>query len=186
MYSPFHVEVFQVESANQQPSVETPLLDTDPGAMHADSHLEHVSYKPQTATSTPQEEEVQEAEEEQGDMPTFGEEDRCLSVFGELFGGLLSSVEVDFSDSPLGLTLGSVNRLLWPKTPETANILNKGVLLGRTGSDAAEDSLCVDLQQADIMTPAQVDTMPQNAETSLSDGYFPQVSTVTISATYHA
>ncbi|CAK6955178.1 interleukin-23 receptor [Scomber scombrus] len=186
MYPSFHVEVSQVESATQQrPSVETPLLDTGSGTMLADSHLEHVSYKPQIVTSTPLEEEVQEAEEEQRDTPAYGEEDRCSSVFGELFGGLLASVEVDFSDSPLGLTLSSVNCLLWPKTPETASVLNKGVLLGRTGSNVEEDSPSVDSQQAEITTADQGDAVPQCADTSLTDGYFPQVSADGINTSYH-
>ncbi|XP_053178337.1 interleukin-23 receptor [Scomber japonicus] len=179
MYPTFHVEV---ELATQQrPSVEMPLLDTGSGTMLADSHLEHVSYKPQIITSTPLEEEVQEAEEEQRDMPAFGEEDSCLSVFEDL----LSTVEVDFSDSPLGLTLSSVNCLLWPKTPETTSVLNKGVLLGRTGSNAEEDSRSMDSQQAEIMTPDQGGTVPQCAETSLTGGYFPQVSSVSINTTCH-
>lgn len=179
MYPTFHVEV---ELATQQrPSVETPLLDTGSGTMLADSDLEHVSYKPQIITSSPLEEEVQEAEEEQRDMPAFGEEDGCLSVFEDL----LSSVEVDFSDSPLGLTLSSVNCLLWPKTPETISVLNKGILLGRTGSNVEEDSRSMDSQQAEIMTPDQGGTVSQCAETSLTGGYFPQVSAVSINTTCH-
>ncbi|XP_042273490.1 interleukin-23 receptor [Thunnus maccoyii] len=185
VYPIVQVEASQVGSATQRPTVETPLLETNPKS--ADSQLEHVCYKPQTAASAPQEEEVKEAEEEQRDMPACREEDRCLNVFGELFGGLLSGVEVDFSDSPRGLTLGSVNHLLWPKPPETANVLNKGFLLGRRGaeSNVEVDSPSVDLQQAERMTPDQVDTClsQYTIETALTGDYFPQVSAVRINTT---
>ncbi|KAM7410256.1 hypothetical protein PAMA_001616 [Pampus argenteus] len=187
VYPIIHIKVSEVGSATQQPTVKTPLLETDPGTMLGDSQLEHINYKPQTATSAPQEEEVKEAEEDQTDAPACGEEDKCFSVFRGLFGGLLSSVEVDFSDSPLGPTLGSVNCLLWPKTPETASILDKGFLLGRkeTESNMEVVSPSVDVQQAEIMTPDHVDTClsQYTAETTLTGGYFPQESAVSINAT---
>lgn len=185
VYPTIQVEVFQVGSATQQPTVETPLLETSPGTMLADSQLEQFSYKPHIGTSAPQEEEVKEAEEEQGDLPACGEEGRCLSVYKGLFGGLLSSVEVDFSDSPLGPTLSSVNCLLWPKTPETASVLNKGFLLGMRGSNEEVDSPSVDLQQAEIMTPDQADIClsQYTVETILAGGYFPQVSAVSNNTT---
>ncbi|KAM7388492.1 hypothetical protein PAMP_024662 [Pampus punctatissimus] len=182
VYPIIHVKVSQVGSTTQQPTVKTPLLETDPRTMLGDIQLEHISYKPQTATSAPQEEE-EETEEDQRDAPACGEEDRCFSVFRGLFGGLLSSVEVDFSDSPLGPTLGSVNSLLWPKTPETASVLDKG-LLGRkeTESNVEVNSPSVDVQQAEIKTPDHVDTC-LSQYTVETGGYFPQVSAVSISAT---
>lgn len=136
---------------------------SDPGTM-----LEHVSYKPQIASLAPHEEEAMETEEEQREAPTSEEEDRCSSAFGGLLGGFLSSVEVDFSDTPLGLTLSSVNGLWWPKTPETTRALG------------TEDCPSLDLQQGEMMTPNTADTClsQYTLETTLTGGYFPQVAAV--------
>lgn len=176
MYPNIHVEIFQHESG--PPTAETPLLMSDLGTVVIDSQLEHVSYKPQIATSAQQEEEVKETEEEQRDVPTSGEEDGC--VFGGLLGGFQSSVEVDFTDPPLGLTLSSVSGLLWPKTPETTSVFNGGLLPGRAGTEnnVEADSASLDLQQGDIMTPDTADTCLPQYTVSLTGGYFPQAAAV--------
>lgn len=180
MYPNIHIEISQVGSG--QPPAEAPLLTADPGTMLVDSQLEHVSYKPQVGTLVSHGEEEMETDEEQRDVLTSGEEDRCSSVFGELLGGFLSTVEVDFSGLPLGLTLSSVNSLLWPKPPETTSVVNGGLSLGWSGTedDVKADSPSLDLQQGEITTCDTADTClsQYTVETTASDGYFPQVAAV--------
>ncbi|XP_022614909.1 interleukin-23 receptor-like [Seriola dumerili] len=173
MYPIIHVKVSQTGSG--QPMAETPLLASDTRTVLVDSQLDHVSYKPQIATLAPQGEEVKETEEEQRDIPASEKEDFCSSAFGGLLGGLLSSVEVDFSDSPLGPTLSSVGGLLWPKTPETS-VLNRGFLAEKRGTDSPS----LELEQSDIMTPDMADICLSQftIETTLIGGYFPQVTAV--------
>lgn len=167
MYPIIHLEISQVGSG--RPTAETSLLMSHPGTMLVHGQLEHVSYKPQTATLAPEGEEVKETEEEeeQMDVPTSG--DRCSSGFGGLLGGFLSSVDVDFSDSPLGPTLSSVT-----------SVLNGGFLLGTRGTDNNVHSPSLDLQQGEIMTPDTADTClsQYSIETTLTGGYFPQVAAV--------
>ncbi|XP_070765192.1 interleukin-23 receptor isoform X2 [Enoplosus armatus] len=174
VYPNIHVEIPKVGSG--QTTAGTPLLMADSGIMP----VEHVSYKPQIVAL--QGEEVKETEEEQRDVPTSGEEDRCSSAFGGLMGGLLSSVKLDFSDSPQGLTLSSVRGLLWPKTPETTSVLDGSFLPGRRGTenDVEADSSSLDLQQGEITTPDTEDTLlsQYTLETTLNGGYFPQVATL--------
>uniref|UniRef100_A0A671VZ83 Fibronectin type-III domain-containing protein n=1 Tax=Sparus aurata TaxID=8175 RepID=A0A671VZ83_SPAAU len=141
VYPNIHVEI------SGQPTTETSLLMSNSGTMLAVNQLEDVSYKPQIAM---QEEEGTETDEEHMDVATTGEEDGCSSIYG--FGGFLSSVEVDFSDLPLRLTLESVGGLLWPKTLETPSVLNGGVSLGRTENNVGADSPSLDLQQDEIKT----------------------------------
>ncbi|XP_044056758.1 interleukin-23 receptor isoform X2 [Siniperca chuatsi] len=180
VYPNIHIEISQVGS--ERPTGETPLLMSDAGTILVDSRLENVSYKPQIATVAPEGDEVKWTEEEQRDVPTSGEEDRCSSAFGGLLGGLLSSVELDFSDSPLGLTLSSVSGVLWPKTPETTSVLDGGLLLRRRGTEnnVEADSPSLDLQQGETMTPDTADTClcQYTLETTLTGGYFPQAATL--------
>ncbi|KAI3368933.1 hypothetical protein L3Q82_025904, partial [Scortum barcoo] len=163
VYPTIQIDTPQVSSG--QPAAETPLLMSYPGTT-----LDHVCYKPQVALLGANEEEVMETEEEQRDVE---EEDRCSSVFGGLQGGFLSSVEVDFSDLPLGLTLSSVNGLWWPKTPETTNVLG-------TENDVEADSPSLDPQPGEIMTSSTEDTRlsQYTLETTLTGGYFPQLAVV--------
>lgn len=174
VYPTIHVEISQFDLG--RPTVETPLLKSDCGTMLADSQLEPVSYKPQIALLTSQGEEVKETEEEQRDISMSVEEDRCSGVFGGLLGGLLSSVEVDFSDSRLGLTLSSVGGLSWSKT---SPVLNRGVLPSRrrVENDVEADSPSLRLLQGDI-TPDMSGTCTSQytVETTLPYGYFPQVA----------
>lgn len=177
MYPPIHVEISQFDSG--KPMVETPLLKSDCGTMLVDRQLEDVSYKPQIATMASQEEEVNLTEEEQGDISTSEEEeDRCSGVFEGLVGGLLSSVEVDYSDSPLGLTLSSVGGLSWPKT---SPVLRRGLLPVQRGieNDVEADSPSLRLQQEEI-TPdmSETCTTQYTFGTTLPYGYFPQVAAV--------
>ncbi|XP_027145720.1 interleukin-23 receptor isoform X2 [Larimichthys crocea] len=156
-------------------------ISADPGTTLVDSQLEHVSYKPQIATLDLQEaEEVMETEEELRDVQTSWEEDRC--VFGGLLRGFLSNVEVDFSDSPVGLTLSSVTGLLLPKTPATTTVINGAFLLGTrvAENDVEADSSSLDLHQGEIMTHDTTDTClsQYTVETTLTDGYFPQVAAI--------
>ncbi|GAA6222352.1 interleukin-12 receptor subunit beta-2-like [Lates japonicus] len=177
VYPTIRVEVSQTGSG--QPVAETPLLASDTGTMLGDAELDRISYRPQVAPLASQGEET---EEEQRAISVSGEEDKCSSVFGGLVGGLLSSVEVDFSDSPLGPTLSSVGGLLFPKTPETTIILNGAFLVGRreTEGEVAADSPSLELQQSDIMTPDLEDTclFPYTDEMKLTAGYFPQVAAI--------
>ncbi|XP_031724184.1 interleukin-23 receptor isoform X2 [Anarrhichthys ocellatus] len=177
VYPTVHIDISHIGSG---PTAETPLLTSDSGTMLVDSLLEHVSYKPQIATSAQLGEEWKETEDEQRDVPSNGEEDKC--VFGGLLGAFLSSAKVDFSDPPLGLTLSSVGGLLWPKSPETTSFLNGGFLLGRRGTEneVEADSPSLDLQQGEIMTPDTEDTClsQHTVETTLTGGYFPQAAAV--------
>lgn len=180
MYPTIRVEVSQTGSG--RPAVETPLLASDTGTMVGDAELDRISYRPQVVPLASQGEET---EEEQRAISVSGEEDKCSSIFGGLVGGLLSSVEVDFSDSSLGPTLSSVGGLLFPKTPETTIILNGAFLVGRreTEGEVAADSPSVELQQSDIMTPDLEDTclFPYTDEMKLTAGYFPQAAAISSS-----
>lgn len=185
VYPTIHVETSQVGSRPTEPTAEIPLLMSDPGTILVDSQPEHVNYKPQIATLAPQGGEVKETEEEQRDLPSFWEEDRCVR-FGVLLGGFLSGVEVGFTDPPLGLTLSSDSGLLWPKTPKTTIALNGGFSLERraTENDVEADSLSLDLQQGEIMTPDTADTCSSQytVQTTLKSGYFPQAAAVSSTA----
>ncbi|XP_008296046.1 interleukin-23 receptor [Stegastes partitus] len=175
VYPAVHVEVSQTGSG--QTATDTPLVLSETGTVFVGNQLEHGSYKPQIAALTPQEE---EAEENQRDVPPNEVDDTCSSVFEGLLGGLLSSVDVDFSDSPQGLTLGSVSGLLWPRTAETS-VLNSGYLQdSRATEDGVEtDSpFSLDVQKDDIMTPDTADLSLCAGETMLDGGYFPQVAAV--------
>lgn len=171
---PIVAKVSQTRSG--EPTAEIHLLASDTGSMLVDSHLDHVSYKPQIATLASPGEGVKDTEDEQGDTPASGEEDVCPSTLDGLVGDLLSSVEVDFSDSPLGPTLCSAGGPLWPKTPETTSALNKGFLVRGRGSE----SPLLELLQGDIVTPDMADTglSEYTVETSLIGGYFPQVAAI--------
>lgn len=175
VYPTIHVEIPQFDSERRTP--ETPLLKSDCGTMLANSQLEHISYKPQIALLASQGEEVKETEEEQRDISMSMEEDRCSTVFGGLLGGLLSSVEVDFSDSPLRPTLSSVGGLSWSKTSPA---LNRGVLPGRrrVENDTEAASLSLRVQQGEITTPdmSGACTSQYTIGTTLPYGYFPQVA----------
>lgn len=175
VYPTVHVEISQFDSG--QPTVETPLLTPDCGTMLADRQLEPVSYKPQIALLALQGEEEKETEEEQRDMSTSGDQYRCSGVFGESLGGLLASVEVDFSDSPLGLTLSSVGGLSWSKASPA---LNRGVVLGRRRVEnvVEADSPSLQLQQEEITTPDTSGscTSQYKVGTMLPYGYFPQAA----------
>ncbi|XP_032380964.1 interleukin-23 receptor isoform X2 [Etheostoma spectabile] len=184
VYPTIHVEISQLGSRPTEPTAETPLLTSDPGLL-VDSQPEHVSYKPQLAPLAPQGEEVKETEEEQRDVPSFWEEDKC-ERFGVLLGGFLSSVEVGFTYPPLGLTLSSDSSLLWPTTPKATIASNGGFSLERraTENDVEADSLSLDLQQREIMNPDTAGTCSSQytVETTLKSGYFPQAATVSSTA----
>ncbi|XP_039985128.1 interleukin-23 receptor [Xiphias gladius] len=177
VYPNFHVEESQIGSG--QLTAQTPLLASETGTMLVDSQLEHVNYKPQISMLASQGEEVKETEAEQREIPASGEEDICSGVFGGLLGEVLSSGEVDFSDSPLGPTLSSVGGLLCPKISETASVLTRGLLVGRRGTESGveADSPSLELQQGHRMTPDMADTFlsQYSVETTITGGYFPQV-----------
>lgn len=161
------------------------MLMTDSGTMLADSQLEDVGYKPQIAVVALHQEDAMETEEEQKDMPTSGEEDRCSSVFGGLLGDLLSSVKVDISDTHFELTLSSVSCPLMPETPERTSVLNGGFLLGRRGTENDEDAnfSSLDSQQGEIRNCGTEDAClsQYTVETKWTGGYFPQVASVSSS-----
>ncbi|XP_029356819.1 interleukin-23 receptor isoform X1 [Echeneis naucrates] len=174
MYPIVHVSVPQAGSG--QPLTETPRRASGTETMLTDRELDH-SYKPQIAIFASQAGEVAETEEEQTLIPDSGEEDVCSRPSPGLLEVLLSSVEVDFSDSPLELAVSAVGGFLWPKTPHNTSVLTRN--LGSGGPDSLE------LHQDDIMTPDVTDPcLPQcTVETSLTDGYFPQVAHTEVDAT---
>ncbi|KAF0042329.1 hypothetical protein F2P81_005861 [Scophthalmus maximus] len=178
VYPSIHVEVSQPGLG--QPTSETPVQASDTGTMLVDRQLEHGSYKPQIAMLASKCEEVKETEEEPRDIPANGEEDIFSSVIGGFLGGLQTSVEVDFSDSPLSLS--SVGGLLWPKTPETIDVLSRGFTVGMRATESAVQADCpsLELHQGDVPTPDMADRcLSQNAAgPTLAGGYFPQVAAV--------
>uniref|UniRef100_A0A3P9MPC0 Fibronectin type-III domain-containing protein n=1 Tax=Oryzias latipes TaxID=8090 RepID=A0A3P9MPC0_ORYLA len=143
---------------------------------------EHAGYKPQIATVDPVEEEVIDEEEDQRETAENLEKEHFSSSCGDLLSGLLSSVEVEYSDTFQGLTLSSIAGLLWPKSVKT-NILNSIFLQGRrTAADHVEaDSVSVDMcQDLDIRTSQTADMSLSwcAGEIRLDSGYFPQVTAV--------
>ncbi|XP_067368502.1 interleukin-23 receptor isoform X2 [Channa argus] len=171
VYPTIHVEESQLDSGRR--TVETPLLTSHSGTMPVDCQLEHVNYKPQFTTLALQEE---EAEAEQKGVSAGVEEGGRSGVFGGLLGGLLSSVDMDFSDSPLGVPLSSVAGLLWPKT---SPVSKRGVLQGRRLTENGADSAFLELPQGEI-TPNESETCMSayTVGTMLHYGYFPQVAAV--------
>lgn len=143
---------------------------------------EHAGYKPQIATVDPVEEEVIDEEEDPRETAENLEKEHFSSSCGDLLSGLLSSVEVEYSDTFQELTLSSIAGLLWPKSVET-NILSSIFLHGRrTAADHVEaDSVSVDMcQDSDIRTSHTADMSPSwcAGEIRLDSGYFPQVTAV--------
>ncbi|XP_028259644.1 interleukin-23 receptor [Parambassis ranga] len=169
VYPIIHVDVSQTEPGHT--TMETASLMSDTRTMFADSQLEHVNYKPQLATLALQGEEGMEAEENQ-------EEESCSDVFEGFLGGLLLSVDVDSSDPPQGLTLGSVSELLWSKTAEPS-LLNSGEQGGTDGGLEA-DCPSLDVQQDDPVAPDTTESClsQYTCETSVNGGYFPQTAAV--------
>ncbi|XP_017262324.1 interleukin-23 receptor [Kryptolebias marmoratus] len=174
VYPIIHSEESQTGSG--QAVAETALSVSDTRAMLA----EHASYKPQIATLVPlEEEEVNNAEEDLRNDPANAEEDGRSDVLEGLLGGLLSNVDVDYSDSSQGLTLGSIDDLLWPKSVET-NVLNTVFFQEMRGTkeDVGTNVLSLDLQQDCGITLDTDDPCLSQCldETTQNDGYFPQVS----------
>ncbi|XP_036067540.1 interleukin-23 receptor isoform X4 [Oryzias melastigma] len=171
VYPTIHVDLSQIGSGPCTSMSET-------GALLA----EHAGYKPQIATLDPGEEEEIDEEEEQEDAAENPDKDPFSSSCGDLLSGLLSSVEVEYSDTFQGLTLGSIAGFLWPKSVET-NILSSIFLQGkRTTADCVEaDSASVDMRQdSDIRTShiADMNLSWCAGEMKLDSGYFPQVTAV--------
>ncbi|XP_041646836.1 interleukin-23 receptor [Cheilinus undulatus] len=184
VYPNVHIEFSQDRLG--QPTVKMPLL-SDPEAMLVDSQPEHVSYKPQISIVAPQAEEVRITEEDHGDAQESVQEDRNSCMPGGLLGGLFSHLEVDFSVSPVALTLSTVSDLLWPETQETTSVINGGFMLERREENDVEvDLACQNLEQGEIriQEPANPCLSLYGAETSQTTGYFPQlaaVNTITVS-----
>lgn len=177
VYPTIHVEVPQ--NGPGQLTVNTPLVMPDTTTTINGCRMEHVGYKPQIFTLAAQGKDMSDVEDAQWDDSETEEEDRCSVVFEGLLGGLLSSMDVEFSDSPQRLTLCSVSRLLWPKTAE-GSVLNQGFSQGRTGTEGGVDKAdfpSLDLQQEDV-TPDTTDMClsPCLFGTTLNGGYFPQVA----------
>ena len=177
VYPAIHVE--ESHFGFGQTIAETPSLPSDTGTTLVERQMEHVSYKPHIAHPASKNEEV---EEEPKDVPAKVEEEVCLSKFGGLPGGLLSSVEIDYSDSPLEPTLSSVDGILRPKTPEATDVLSRGSSTGRRGNESEAEVDCpwLELHQGDVQTPDMADTClsQDTADMMLSGGYFPQVTTL--------
>ncbi|XP_068599909.1 interleukin-23 receptor [Brachionichthys hirsutus] len=164
---------------------ETTLLESDPGTLLI-SQVEHVGYKPQVAMLAPREEE-EVVTEEQRDMHTSGDEDKYSNAFGDLLGRLLPSVEVNLFDSPLGLTLTSDGRRVWPKTSETTNVSSGGLVLmsGLSEDNVGANCPSPSSRQGGLMTRNTADTRLSQftVTTTLTGAYFPRVAAVSDSAT---
>lgn len=179
----------EISQAGAGQATSTPLLLPDPGTIQADSQLHHASYKPQIIVSRLHEEEVMEIEEEQREMSTCREENRCSGVFGELLeslhAGFLPSMEVGLSDSPFRVTLNSVSCSLCPEITETTSVSTGDLLLERRLTEAGVEtnSPSQDSQQGEMRTNDAAATCWTQCtfDTRLSDGYFPQVAAVSCS-----
>ncbi|XP_072245922.1 interleukin-23 receptor [Leuresthes tenuis] len=167
VYPILHVEVSQIRSVHT--TEEHPLSMSNTRTMPVD----HAGYKPQNTTLVPPDEK-EAAEETQGDVPA--EEDSCSTVFEGLLEGLLSSVNVDFSDSSQGLNLGSVGGLFWPKSAETRLREERR----EAENDVEADSPSLDLQQDEKITLDTTDICLSHCigEITLNGGYFPQLTTI--------
>lgn len=144
---------FWAEAAAEYPNVQ--MED-----VVADSQLElDVTYRPQAGLLSHDEDateaETEDEEDEWEEVAMTAE-----GVTGLLPGGFLSSVEVDFSDTPLELIPGRCT--FWPKSLDLAGVLNGG-------RPVETSSPLVDL-------PRQEAVSSQNTvEARLVDGYLPQV-----------
>lgn len=187
IYPNVHMEIPQAGS--EQATATIPLLLSDPETKLAENQLDHASYKPQIIVSRLHEEELMENEEEQRDMTTCQEGNRCSGVFGGLLGslhaGFLSSMEVGLSVSPFKLTLNSVSCPLHPEIAETTSVSTEDLLLGRKLTEAGvrPNSPSLDSQQSEIRTCDTADASLTQCtfDTRLIDGYFPQVAAVSCS-----
>lgn len=175
----------EVSQAGSGQATATPLLLPDPGTMLADNQLDHASYKPQIIVLGLQEEEVMEIEEEQRDMATCREENRCSGVFGELLKSLHAGEKASLSDSPFRLTLNSVSCPSCPEIPDTTSVLTGDLLLERRLTEASVEpnSPSLDSHQGEMRTQDTAATCLTQCtfDTWLSDGYFPQVAAVSCS-----
>ncbi|RVE74003.1 hypothetical protein OJAV_G00037010 [Oryzias javanicus] len=138
---------------------------------------DHAGYKPQLTPLHPGEEEIDE-EEEQRDAAEYPDKDPFSSPCGDLLSSLLSSVEVEYSDTFQGLTLGSITGLLWPKSGET-NIFLQGKQT--TAGFVEADSVSVDMRQDSDIRSSHIADMSLSrcaGEMKLDSGYFPQVTAV--------
>lgn len=179
----------EISQAGSGQATATPLLLPDPGTMLADNQLDHASYKPQIIVLGLHEEEVMEIEEEQRDMTTCQEENRCSGVFGELLeslhAGFLPGMEVGLSDSPFRLTLNSVSCPSCPEIPDTTSVLTGDLLLERRLTEASVEpnSPSLNSHQGEMRTQDTAATCLTQCtfDTGLSDGYFPQVAAVSCS-----
>lgn len=140
--------------------------------------VEHASYKPQTAALVPLEEEETFSEKGLKETQANAEEDRDSDVLMGLVGGLLSSVDVDYSDLSQGLTLGSIDRLLLPTNAETMVLNTVFFQEGRGTMDDTDTSIFLDLQQDCGITLVTDDPCSSQclSETTQTDDYFPQVA----------
>ncbi|KAM9761530.1 interleukin-23 receptor [Menidia menidia] len=164
VYPILHVEVSEIRS--EDPTGEHLLSSTSRRMLY------DAGYKPQTATPVllDEEEAEEEAQEDASD-----EEDAGSSALDGLLGGLLSSVNVDFSDSSRGLNLGS---LFWSKTAET-RVMNKVLLRERreTEDSVGAEPPCL-LEQDGKNAPEADDFCSPRCgfEATQSGGYFPQIA----------
>ncbi|XP_075895651.1 interleukin-23 receptor isoform X2 [Nelusetta ayraudi] len=142
-YPNVHMEAMMTEVADSQPELD-------------------ISYRPQVALPS-RDEEATEAETEEEDDDWEEAAMTAEGVMGLLPGGFLSSVEVDFSDTPLELIPDRC--AFWPKSLDLAAVLN-------ADRPVKTSSPPVDL-------PRREAVFSQNAvEARLVDGYLPQVSGV--------
>lgn len=148
-----------VEAGAEYPNVHMEAMTTEV----ADSQPElDVSYRPQVALPS-RDEEATEAETEEEDDDWEEAAMTAEGVMGLLPGGFLSSVEVNFSDTPLELIPDHCT--FWPKSLDLAAVLNGG--------------RPVETSPPPVDLPRREAVFSQNAvEARLVDGYLPQVSAV--------
>ncbi|KAF7203251.1 interleukin-23 receptor [Nothobranchius furzeri] len=168
VYSTIQVEESQSESG--QAVTEASLSESDTRM----TMVEHASYKPQICTLFPIEKEKKDAEEEMRDVSSKAGEDGHLGIFDELLEGLVPNVNMDYSGSSQGMTIGSVNGLMWPKNAETI-LLNS--LFFKEWKNK-EEAPSLNLQQDDEMTSDTNDHRSSLClgETEVNSDYFPQVA----------
>ncbi|XP_037530755.1 interleukin-23 receptor [Nematolebias whitei] len=168
--------IIQVEKS--QTNSGEALAETTPSVSSTRTMLvEHASYKPQTAALVPLEEDTF-SEEGLKDTQANAEEDRHSDILTGLLGGLLPSMDVDYSDLSQGLTLGSIDGLLLPTNSETTFLNTVFFQEGRGTMDNMETNVFLDLQQDCGITLDTDDPCSSQclSETTQTDDYFPQVA----------
>ena len=134
-------------------------------------------YKPQITTSDLQD--YKGDNDLRGVTAAYEQGEGCPVLPGGLLGGRLSGVEADFSTCSLGPTRGFMSGCLGSNTPRISVLLfsDQEDWLGKSGteSEVQMDTVCLDVQESETSLHETQSCLSQGmAETTLTNGYFPQ------------